>query len=84
MPTVRVLISPDGKKFKHIYHDNLLRMDNALGRVHVSRASHVEFDNEDQAWRVRVGTQLLPERFAERAAALAFEVSYLEENCLRE
>lgn len=83
MTQIKILITPDGK-FKHIYNDNLLRLDRALGEVNISRASHVEYDNETQAWRIRVEGCLLPERFAERAAALQFEVDWLEENCLRE
>jgi len=83
MPIVKILVTADGR-FKHVYNDNLLRMDKALGDIHVSRASHVEFDNIDHTWRVSIEGTLLPERFADRSAALNFEVGYLEENCLRE
>lgn len=84
-----MVVSPDGSTFKHIYNDNLLRMDKQIGEVRVERASHVEFDNEDQRWRIRVidkfhNETLLPARFSERESALAFEVRWLEEHCLHE
>lgn len=49
----------------------------ALGRQHVERASHVEFDDATQGWRVLNpdGTPMLADTFPAREAALRAEVA---------
>lgn len=48
-----------------------------LGEVQITRASHVEFDNERQAWYVQSAKTLTYLHYAlTRAAALAWEKDY--------
>lgn len=57
-------------------HDDAVDLS-ALGRVEVSRASHVEFDNATQLWTVTSAkTGKLLHSAKTRAEALAWEHSY--------
>jgi len=50
-----------------------------LGALEVRRVSHVEFDPDQQGWRVRFPDGFsLPERFRRRDEALAAEVAFIE------
>lgn len=58
-------------------HDDAVDLTE-LGQIEMSRASHVEFNNEKQAWFVQSAASLkvLKDDFRTRADALAWEKSY--------
>lgn len=58
-------------------HDDSVNLAE-LGTIEMSRASHVEFDNEKQAWYVQsaLTLKILKDDFPDRASALAWEKSY--------
>ena len=49
-----------------------------LGHIEMSRASHVEFDNDKQAWFVQSAAtmKILKDDFKTRAEALTWEKNY--------
>lgn len=56
----------------------------AFGALHVERASHIEWDDQAQAWTITlIKGSRLPDTFASRQDALDYEVTYVEEH-LRE
>ena len=75
-----LIVAPSGC-IRHIYNDHLDLSQ--LGQVAITRASHVEPDSSGQ-WRADlspVGGPILGP-FTKRAAALAAEVEWLEQNML--
>ena len=72
-PSHEIKIDPNGTvTFMHA--DELMPLAQAIGKVEVSRASNVEFDNASQRWGVwrRDGTDT-GQRFETREAALFYE-----------
>ena len=72
-----LLIKPDGN-VETLYTEQIdLR---ALGDLHVERASNVEFDDDEQGWRVLYpnNTIMLEEVFTTRQEALDAEVRHLQ------
>ena len=66
-------ITPEGIVIS-MYADELLEVLQELGQLRITRASHIEFDGEIQAWGVwdRTGKDT-GQRFKTREAALAWE-----------
>lgn len=61
-------------------HTDLIDL-RALGSLHVSRASTIEWDAVQQGWMItlRDGT-VIPHTFEQRIDALAYEVAYIQEH----
>lgn len=81
METLVVRIPKDGKTAKGLYSD-AFPWEN-LGELDIKRASDVRFSQEHQKWEVWVRNEgqtatRLPERFAKRADAIAYEVLMLQ------
>ncbi len=76
MNSVELLVQPDGN-IRCLYTD-LIDLS-ALGTLHVNRASHVEFNDSDQTWSVRLADtgEVIGKGFKTRTEALEFEVNYL-------
>lgn len=70
-----IFIYPDGT-LHTIYRDDLDLGE--IGAVHIERASHVEFNNETQAWEVTTANgRKLPVSFKRREDALLYEIEYV-------
>lgn len=76
MSGTELFIQPDGQ-IKCLYTD-LIDLSR-FGKLHVERASHVEFDDIKQTWTVRLAGsgKVIGDGFESRQEALDFEVDYL-------
>lgn len=51
----------------------------AFGTLHITRASHIEWDAQEQAWTITlINGHRLPDMFPSRHSALAFEADYIQ------
>lgn len=75
MKTVNLQITSEGGV--RMLHDDAVDLGE-LGKVEMSRASHVEFCNEKQAWFVQsaLTLKILKDDFKTRAEALTWEKNY--------
>lgn len=78
----RIVIRADGSA-QFVYSDDLKPLAAALGVATTTRASHVEPDGD--GWYVDLGPSGGPKvtGFLTRAAALAYEVDWLNKNLIR-
>ncbi|GJL61685.1 MAG: hypothetical protein NPIRA04_03390 [Nitrospirales bacterium] len=53
----------------------------AFGTLHVERASHIEWETQEQAWTITlINGQQLSETFSSRQKALTFEADYVHKH----
>lgn len=80
----KIIISSDGMVMTSVYNDLLDSSQIGIPRIH--RATEVCFNNEKKSWEVSllrplfVSEELLMGGFKSRAAALDYEVAYLNAN----
>jgi len=75
---MKIKISPDGKTITGLYSDQFPW--HKLGKLEITRASDVFFDQRIQKWRVKLlhNFCVLPRQFKIREDAIAYEREYLE------
>jgi len=80
MSGTKLMIDTNGNV--HSLYTDLIDLSQ-LGKMKVSRASNVEFDNDTQTWSVKLAStgEVIspPEGFKTRPEALNFEVKYLQD-----
>jgi hypothetical protein len=75
-------IDPDGV-VRYIHDDEAVRLACGLGRPHITRASHVEYDNASGGWTADMsplGSDVVLGPYATRDEALAREHTWLTEH----
>jgi hypothetical protein len=86
MKQIRFRVTADGKETKHLYHDGLKPVDDAIGEYYITRATEVYFDNLERKWKIEVleTKEVLDEAFDNREDALKFEQEYLQAKMVEE
>jgi hypothetical protein len=75
---IEIEITSDGSCLTIWNDENCMR---AIGDVKVTRLSDIEFDNEEQGWRVHFRNGVtLPGLYEKRIEALNAEIDYAEEH----
>lgn len=83
----KIVISPDGKVMTSVYND--VFDISQIGKPKINRATEVSYNNKKERWEIEVLPPIFPKKFIlartfkTRAAALEYEIKFLNINMER-